>query len=913
MFKMIDPRWVINATIIALALTVFGLTLDAGWDAYDRYRKAQNLERANAFANRVVDTLSTTATERGITAAALGSAGPTDAETTQIIIALRTRAETELSAILAATRDLAPSAHFTTVIEQAKRAHNALQAARVLADRSLAQGPSIGVDAWIGVTTAYIASMEHMRRDAFSNNDDFNEIATLNLSLRHWAWLASEHTGLERGILAHYISAARPVPPPVLTQLQAYRGVAENNLDELRAQGAAHEVSAAAQPAIDAMNRELHRFDATRARIYASTTTGAYPLTGRQWMEQATAAVDSILAVTKTISQVTDDQMETIKQASTWHLARHAALLGVTLVLVLLSLTKVRLIANTLFRDKELAEITLQCIGDAVITTNAEARVEYLNPIAEEMTGWRNTEAAGRPLREVFQIINGFSRAPDPNPVEECLRENRVVGLGNNTVLVRRDGAEFTVEDSAAPIHDREGRVVGAVMVFYDVSAQRGTPHLMSHYATHDALTGLINRREFERRLSELLTSAKRLGQHHALCYMDLDQFKVVNDTCGHAVGDRLLRQLTYLLHQHVRDSDTLARLGGDEFGVLLENCPLGKALQIVEELRLVAKNFRFVWEDKSFEISASIGLVPITSDSISPAEALSEADAACYAAKDKGRNRVQVYEHGDLELARRHGEMQWVSRLTRALEENRFELYVQLIAPLTPDNAPHHEILLRLRDEEGELVAPMCFIPAAERYDLMPDIDRWVIRTTLQILDRCGWACTAAPLRYFSINISGASINNPTLLGYIREQLAAHHIDPRRICFEITETAAVSNLEQAANFMKALKTDGCRFALDDFGSGLSSFMYLKNLPVDYLKIDGNFVNDIVEDPIDYAMVEAINTIGHVMGMLTIAEFVENDQILEKLRMIGVDFAQGYGIERPQPLADCIHAFAANY
>lgn len=908
MFKMIEARWVINATIIALALTVFGLTLDAGWNAYDRYRMAQNLVRANALANRIVGSLAITATERGMTAAALGAAGPADAETTRIINSLRARTEADWLAILTATRELTPDANFAAVIEQAKRAHNALQAARVLADRSLAQGvPVIGIDAWVGTTTAYITSIEHLRRDAFITHDTLNEIVTLNLSLRHWAWLASEHAGLERGILAHYISAARPVPPQVLSQLQSYRGVVENNLDEIRAQGAPL-VGARAQPVIDAMDRELHRFDATRARIYAAATTGVYPLTGAQWMEQATVAVDSILAVTQAISLITDDQMRAIEQASIWHLARHAALLGVTFVLALLSLTKVRQTANALFRDKELAEVTLKCIGDAVITTNAEARVEYLNPVAEEMTGWRNTEAAGRPLREVFHIVNGFSRAPDPNPVEECLRENRVVGLGNNTVLVRRDGAEFTVEDSAAPIHDREGHVVGAVMVFYDVSAQRGTPHLMSHYATHDALTGLINRREFERRLSELLTSAKRLGQRHALCYMDLDQFKVVNDTCGHAVGDRLLRQLTYLLQQHVRDSDTLARLGGDEFGVLLENCPLDKALQIVDELRLVAKNFRFVWEDKTFEISASIGLVPITPDSISPAEVLSEADAACYAAKDKGRNRIQVYEHGDLELARRHGEMQWVSRITQALEEDRFELHNQLIAPLMLDGAPHHEILLRLRGEDGQLVPPMSFIPAAERYDLMPDIDRWVIRTTLQILDRCGCAHETAPVRYYSINLSGASINNPALLGYIREQIAVYRVDPRRICFEITETAAVSNLEQAAEFMKALKTDGCRFALDDFGSGLSSFMYLKNLPVDYLKIDGNFVKDIVDDPIDYAMVEAINTIGHVMGMKTIAEFVENDQILEKLRVIGVDFAQGYGVQRPQPLAACIHA-----
>jgi diguanylate cyclase (GGDEF)-like protein len=437
--------------------------------------------------------------------------------------------------------------------------------------------------------------------------------------------------------------------------------------------------------------------------------------------------------------------------------------------------------------------------------------------------------------------------------------------------------------------------------VFYDVSNIDEHGHLLAHYATHDALTGLTNRREFERRLTDLLASAKRKGEQHALCYIDLDQFKVVNDTCGHVVGDKLLRQLTYLLQQHVRDSDTLARLGGDEFGLLLQHCPLPRAEGIADNIRKVVKDFRFVWEGQSFELGCSIGLVPIAANSVSPTELLSEADAACYVAKEKGRNRVQVFEPGDIELARRHGEMQWVSRINAALHEDRLLLYVQDIQPLTKGLPLHREILLRLLDENGKIVPPMSFIPAAERYNLMSDIDRWVIKNTF------AWVHNESSEQgldiVYNINLSGTSVSDPPLLlEFIEQQLTNYPISPQRICFEITETAAVQNLAQAAELISALKGRGFRFALDDFGSGLSSFMYLKTLPVDFLKIDGSFIRNIVNDPIDLAMVQAINTIGHIMGIKTIAEFVEDETTIAELHKLGIDFAQGFAIHRPEPL-----------
>lgn len=428
----------------------------------------------------------------------------------------------------------------------------------------------------------------------------------------------------------------------------------------------------------------------------------------------------------------------------------------------------------------------------------------------------------------------------------------------------------------------------------------------LAYQASHDMLTGLANRREFEGRLERALQSAKQHERIHALCYMDLDQFKIVNDTCGHGAGDELLRRLTVLLQHCVRDRDTLARLGGDEFGVLLENCPISKAHEVAELILQTVQDFRFAWKDKTFVIGVSIGLVEISRESESVASILSSADASCYAAKDKGRNRVHVYRTEDTELLRRHGEMQWVSRITQALEQDRFRLYYQSIVPLdsSRNEEIHFEVLLRMLDENDRLIPPMAFIPAAERYLQMPAIDRWVIKNTFRL---CHDACEAHRVGGFStctINLSGASLCDEHFLKFVQEQFMEYNVPPDSICFEITETAVISNLSEAIQLINQLKKLGCRFSLDDFGSGLSSFTYLKNLPVDYLKIDGAFVKDMAHDPIDFAMVEAINKIGQVMGLQTIAEFVESETILQRLKEIGVDYVQGFWIEEPRPITE---------
>lgn len=553
--------------------------------------------------------------------------------------------------------------------------------------------------------------------------------------------------------------------------------------------------------------------------------------------------------------------------------------------------------------EKERAEVTLQSITDAVITTNATGEVQYLNPVAERLTGWKNAEAHGLPLETVIRLVHENSLEPMPNPVHECLKINDVSTLGAHTALLQRDGPSLSIEASAAPMRNKQGEIIGAVMACQDVSQARKLALQLTYQASHDALTGLYNRLKFEEHLNLLLANTEEHSQH-ALLYLDLDQFKIVNDTCGHMAGDELLRQLATELKNCIRQGDTLARLGGDEFGVLLDNCNLERATEIADKIRREVKEFRFAWHDKTFEIGASIGVVGITADNLNAANILSAADLACYAAKDLGRNRVHIYQPNDTELLQRHGEMHWTTLIAEALEQNRFVLYAQPINRISGlgQDEQHWEILLRIKDKNGVIIPPNSFVPAAERYNKMLNIDRWVIRNVFTAI--AGGCFFTAPggERIISINLSGASLGDESMLDYICTASNELDISLNEICFEITETVAISNLTKATHFIHELKAKGCRFSLDDFGSGLSSFGYLKNLPVDYIKIDGGFVKDMVTDPIDRAMVEAINQIGHVMKIQTIAEWVENEETLTLLRQIGVNFAQGFHTGQPIPV-----------
>ena len=575
-------------------------------------------------------------------------------------------------------------------------------------------------------------------------------------------------------------------------------------------------------------------------------------------------------------------------------------------------MTDRRQAASDLFAEKERALVTLASIADGVVTTDPDGWVEYLNPIAEQLSGWTTATARGLPMQAILRMVDETNRKLAPNPIEMVLREERTVEAASTLLLVRNDGTEVPIMQSAAPIRSRSGEITGVVLVLHDVSRERQYVAKLSYQASHDSLTGLINRGEFERRLGLALKSAAQLGRHHAVMYLDLDQFKVVNDTCGHAAGDQLMRQVSAVLQRRLREGDTLARLGGDEFGVLLENCAPDNALRIADGLRQTVTECHFAWETRSFNIGVSIGLVNVEDGLFTLNEVMSAADTACYMAKEKGRNRVQVYHAEDSELSTRQGEMEWIGRLQKALEEDRFVLYSQDIAGLDPAHklADHCEILIRMLDEKGDLVPPMAFIPAAERYNLMPSIDRWVVRNAFAIIARQQAETGGAPALY-AINLSGASIGDERFLEYVREQFSHFAVSPQSICFEITETAAIAKLDKATDFINQFKSLGCLFSLDDFGAGMSSFAYLKHLPVDFLKIDGGFVKDMADDPIDRAMVEAINSIGHVMGKQTIAEFVDGERVIRLLREMGVDYAQGYGVAKPRPFGPRLRVAAS--
>ena len=569
------------------------------------------------------------------------------------------------------------------------------------------------------------------------------------------------------------------------------------------------------------------------------------------------------------------------------------------LIGVELDITERKLYEEALFREKESAQITLQSIGDGVITCDAHGRVEYLNPVAEELTGWRLEDSLGRTIDEIFRAFHEETCEPLENPLAVAVRRIRSIKSVRPMLLIRKDGNELYIESTASPIRDGTGTVTGGVLVFHDVSESRELNRRLSYHASHDVLTGLVNRREFETRLERALKSAKARETSYALCYIDLDQFKIVNDTCGHSAGDALLGQVGALLKSKVRWRDTLARLGGDEFGVLLESCSLEEALRTAESLREAIRNFRYTWEDRTFRLGCSIGVVPITAENEDVASVLSAADSACGAAKESGRNRVHCFEENDIDLMRRRREMQWAARINNALEESRFELFRMTILPLQVEDAGEHfELLLRMRDESGKIVAPDQFIAAAERYGITPSIDRWVIDSAFR------WLVSEADerrrLTMCSINLSGQSLGDDKFLPYVIEQFHRSGIDGSKICFEITETAAIANFSQASRFIQALKELGCKFALDDFGTGLSSFGYLKHFPVDFLKIDGSFVKGVLHDPIDREMVRSINEIGHLTGKQTIAEWAENAEIIEVLRGLGVDYAQGYGVSQPQ-------------
>lgn len=532
---------------------------------------------------------------------------------------------------------------------------------------------------------------------------------------------------------------------------------------------------------------------------------------------------------------------------------------------------------------------------NAVVITDINGTIEYVNPKFSDITGYSAAEALGQNPR----LLNSGETSKEvyQDLWQTLLSGQEWRGIFHNK---RKNGEFYWAEDFISPLTNNLGAITHFVALQQDITEVRRITDQIDFQSTHDPLTGLLNRRQFENQLTQTIEKTHRNLSHHILCFIDIDQFKIINSSCGHLAGDEMLRQLSNLIRARLRNHDSLARPGGDEFLLLLENASLARGEYVVQMIMADLKQFRFQWEEHSFSVEISAGITIIDQHTSSAMNALQEVDTACYTAKEAGRNRIHIYNEQDEQQSTHRGYIQWANEIHRALEEDAFRLYAQPIVALQNKQKIGYEILLRLQSDSGQIVAPDAFLPAAERYNIAPQIDRWVIRNCLQWmtdnLDKLEHVANLA------INLSGQSLGDDALLGFITHKIQQSPIPASMIKFEITETAAIGNLKSAQVFIRTLRKLGCKFALDDFGSGLSSFAYLKNLPVDMLKIDGMFVRNILTDPIDEAMVRSINEVGHIMGMKTIAEFVETDEIMLRLKALGVDYAQGYAISRPMPI-----------
>lgn len=570
-------------------------------------------------------------------------------------------------------------------------------------------------------------------------------------------------------------------------------------------------------------------------------------------------------------------------------------------------------VSNEQFREKQYAltqaknraQITLQSIADGVITTNQKGIIDYINPVAQKILKYNSEEVINMDITDIFATYHETSHIPTANLVKRAIAENDTQRSAKITVLKDRENNEVLIEQQAAPIRNNMGMVIGAVLIFQDQTQTTTFEKRLSFHATHDPLTGLYNRGAFDEEVKIAVQETEENGMEHSVCQLSLSQFNIVNESCGHIAGDKLLQDIAQLLKKQIRaPSDVIARIAGDEFGILLRHSSLETAQQICELIASEVENLNFEFNGITFEVNVGIGITLLGGNIANLSDAISAANAACNMAKERGKNRVACYSGKDIELVEKRQEVFYANELTNAINSNRIVLFQQKIASGDIDCKDSFEILTRIQDEDGNLQPPGPYLNAAERYNITSNLDRWVINHTLDWLQDN--AEITDTFEYISINLSGLSICDDSFTEFITKRLNETKIPPEKICFEITETSAISNFIQASNFITAIRDLGCKFALDDFGSGMSSFAYLKKLPVDILKIDGMFVRDILENPIDLAMVKSINDIGHVMGLKTVAEYVENAEILKVLNALEVDSFQGYHVAKPAPIDELV-------
>ena len=644
--------------------------------------------------------------------------------------------------------------------------------------------------------------------------------------------------------------------------------------------------------------------------------SGRYDVAREKLLKKVIPLQDEVF---ETMSKIIDLQKTATKQAladgeSDYRRALHILVVTsiLTFLIVLFIVVKITKhitrSESVIASEKERAHTTLHSIGDAVIAADSDGRIEQINEAAARLLGVRQETVIGQHFDDLVTIFHERKPGNLLTPIKEALNKNQIIGSDGDIILVTREGNRFIIEFTASPIYNLANARSGAVLVIKDVTEHRQLSSELAYQSRHDFLTGLLNRQEIENILQQLLKEYRRYGSENAyLGYLDLDQFKIINDTCGHAAGDELLKQVAQTLTTAVRETDYVSRMGGDEFIIILKKCDKAFACQAMDRIRESIMQLNFCQDGKCFDITASIGLVPIRNEVGTTNDLLSAADTACFIAKDEGRNRIHIYTEGDDKISKTQGEMAWVQRINQALANEEFELFYQAIKPLNQvEDVLHGEILLRLRGENDNYISPYTFIPAAERYNLMPKIDRYVIEHTFDRLNQFSHLDVVAR-GVISINLSAQSMCEDNFLEFIQAQLDRLKLNPATICFEITETAVMSDMSRAIRLINELKKRGCQFALDDFGSGLSSFGYLKNLSVDYLKIDGCFIKDINNNRLDYVMVSAMNQIANALGIKTIAEFVEDPAIENTLSTIGITYGQGYGIHKPESFLGALH------
>jgi diguanylate cyclase len=556
--------------------------------------------------------------------------------------------------------------------------------------------------------------------------------------------------------------------------------------------------------------------------------------------------------------------------------------------------------------EASIFKATMQSIADAVITTDTNDVVQYVNPVAEVLTGWKSSEALGKPISEIFNIMSSKTGKLVINPVKSSMSEHIAKDNGRSTLLISRDGIQRTIEHTVSDICDSDGNNIGSVLVFNDVTKQRKMAEEITYRACHDALTGLVNRTEFESRLNHFIKDNREVGMQNALIFIDLDRFKVINDSCGHSAGDKVLKDIAAIMHTCIRITDTLARIGGDEFAVILYKCNAQQAMKIAKNICKAVDEYRYIHIDEYFRLGASIGLVMIDKHWTSTTSLMQAADSACHEAKSAGRNRVHLYYDDNHGAGSQRRETKWVSRIEKALEDKSFVLFCQRIMPLKQNGLEHAEILIRMVDKDGTLIPPSAFLPAAERFHLASRIDRFVVA---EVFD---WmhinSHRLSHIESISVNLSGQSLSDSMFHAYVFDLIQTTKLDFSKLCFEITETAAITNIADAKKFIAEINKYGIKFALDDFGSGVSSFGYLKNLDVDYLKIDGQFITDLMKNEIGQATVRCIAEVAKVTGKKTIAEWVDNKTVEKMLKKMGIDFTQGFLKHNPAPLSFLLEA-----